>query len=295
MFALYDTGSGQSSKRRRRQWTPATIAVSVIAHGAVLAGFAALATQAEAKPVREEVIAEWNLADKPKPPPPPPPPPKIELPPEPKVPLKADVAPKPDPEPPAPVVHHTPAPPVKGDFVTPRPPEHPPVGIPAPDPNATPITPADLSGVGKEGDVVGKPDPSDNRAPTGNTRPEPPAPPAPPAEEKPAPPSDEPMSEDAVEVRPSLRNESEVQRTLERDYPSELRDSGVTGETVLQFVIDEDGHVDPGSIEVVSSSDDAFAAAAKRVAASMRFSPAKAGGRAVKVVTTMPVHWTIAK
>ena len=103
------------------------------------------------------------------------------------------------------------------------------------------------------------------------------------------------MSIDEVSVRPSLRNESEVQRALERAYPPALRDAGVTGETVLQFVIDADGRVEPGSIEVVSSSDEGFASAARRVAASMRFSPAKAGGRSVRVTTTMPVRWTISR
>jgi protein TonB len=103
------------------------------------------------------------------------------------------------------------------------------------------------------------------------------------------------MSIDEVSVRPSLRNESDVQRALERAYPPTLRDAGVTGETVLQFIIDEDGHVEPGSIEVVSSSDDGFSSAARRVASSMRFSPARAGGRNVRVTITMPVRWTISR
>jgi len=60
-------------------------------------------------------------------------------------------------------------------------------------------------------------------------------------------------------------------------------------------VIDEHGRVEPGSVEVVSSSDEGFAAAARRVAASMRFSPAKAGGHNVRVTTTMPVRWTISR
>lgn len=282
MFALYES----SNQRRRKRWGTGTIALSILAHAAAIGAIGVFARQADAKPAPEEVIAEWNLEEKPLPPPPPPP--RVELPPEPKEPPKVDLAPKPDPEP---VVRHTPPPaPVKGDFVSPRPPENPPVGIPAPDPNARPITQVDVSGIGKEGDVVGAVDPSDTRAPTGNTQPSE-VKEAPPAEE---PVSNEPVAESEVDVRPSLRNTDDVQRALQRVYPPSLRDAGVTGQTVLQFVIDEEGRVEPSSVEVVSSSDDAFAAAARRIVGTMRFTPAKIRGHTVRVTTTLPVSWTIA-
>lgn len=278
MFSLYDQGS----KRRKRQWSTATVVTSVVAHGALIGAIALFAQSADARTVQEEVIAEWALDDAPKPPPPPPPPPPPEpLPPEPKEPPKVELAPRPEPPRPQP----RPAPPVQGNFVTPRPPETPPIGIPVPDPNAQPIRPEDFSGIGKEGDVIGQPDPADTRAPTGNTEP---APPEPPAEEG-------PMAVSAVDVRPSLRNSDDVQRQLERLYPPSLRDAGVTGETVLQFVIDEDGRVEPGTIQVVSSSDEGFSTVARRIAANMRFSPAKSGGRSVRVTTTIPVRWTLSR
>ncbi len=95
-------------------------------------------------------------------------------------------------------------------------------------------------------------------------------------------------------MRPSLRNGDEVQRALQRVYPPMLRDAGVTGETTLQFVIDENGRVEPGSVEIVSSSDEQFAAAARRVVSSMRFSPAKIHGKTVRVTTSLPVSWVLA-
>ncbi|HET7234469.1 MAG TPA: TonB family protein [Longimicrobium sp.] len=284
MFSVYDNGPG----RRRRHWSTKTIAVSILAHGAAIGAIALSARQADARPVAEEVIAEWNLEEKPTPPPPPPP--KVELPPEPKEPPKVELAREPEP-----VVHRAPPPaPVKGDFVSPRPPENPPVGIPAPDMNARPITQVDVSGIGKEGDVVGTVDASDTRAPTGNTQPSEAkeAPPAPAAEPEPV--SDEPVSESEVDVRPSLRNADDVQRQLQRVYPPMLRDAGVTGETTLQFVIDENGRVEPGSVEILSSSDEQFAAAARRVVSSMRFSPAKIRGKTVRVTTSLPVSWVLA-
>jgi len=287
MLALYNNGSG----RRRNRWSPTTVAASVVAHGAVIGALLAFAKEADALPMTEEVIAEWNLEDKPKPPPPPPPepppPPKVELAPkveEPRIEQPKIETPREEPR--------TPPPPVKGDFVTPRPPETTPNVLPAANPNATPITQADVSGIGKEGDVVGAVDPSDNRAPTGNTAPAPPAPPAGPAKEEEPAPSGQ-MDESAVDVRPSLRNQDDVQRALQRVYPSSLREAGVTGETVLQFVIGEDGRVEPGTVEVVSSTDEAFSSAARRIVSQMRFTPAKSRGKTVRVTTTIPVRWTI--
>jgi len=289
MLALYNDGP---QRRRKHRWTPTTIGASIAAHAVLIGGLVGMAKEADAKPVTEEVIAEWRLDDKPKPPPPPPPVEKLPEPPAPKEPLKTELAPKPE----TPREHpHTPPPPVKGDFVSPKPPETPPASIPAVNPNAVPINVADVSGIGKEGDVVGAVDPADKRAPTGNTEEAPkveekhedPAPAAEPA-------SDGPMSESEVDVRPSLRNEESVQRALERNYPPSLRDAGVTGETMVQFVIDEEGRVEPGSVEVVSSSDEAFASAARRITSTMRFTPAKSHGRNVRVTITLPVRWNIA-
>ena len=114
MFAMYDGGS---ERRRRKKLNPGTVAISIFAHAAVAGAVFGFAKQAEARPVTEEVIAEWNL--EPKPTPPPPPPPKVELPPAPKEPPHVDPAPRLE----TPREHpRTPPPPVKGDFVTPRPP-----------------------------------------------------------------------------------------------------------------------------------------------------------------------------
>ena len=290
MFSVY----GDDPGRRRKHMSKATVVVSVLAHVAAIGGIAVSARYAEAKPVKEVVINEWVLPEKPVEPPtppplpPPPPPPPVEEP-QPKEPPKVELAREPEP----PRARRQPPAPVKGDFVALRPPRAAPVGIPAPDLNARPLTQEDVSGVGKEGDVVGTVDVSDTRAPTGHTEPAPPTPD--PAPVEPTPPSDEPMSESAVDVRPSLRNGSEMQRALERAYPESLREAGVTGETMLQFVIDENGRVESGSVEILSSTNDEFAAAARRIVGSMRFSPAKSGGRSVRVTTTIPVTWTITR
>jgi TonB family protein len=51
--------------------------------------------------------------------------------------------------------------------------------------------------------------------------------------------------------------------------------------------------VDPSSISVESSTQDAFADAAKRVVEKMRFHPAKVGGKPVKVWVVLPVNFQL--
>ncbi|MBV9108463.1 MAG: energy transducer TonB, partial [Gemmatimonadetes bacterium] len=108
-----------------------------------------------------------------------------------------------------------------------------------------------------------------------------------------APPDEGTYELSAVEEQPSLSNSSEVQRQLARNYPPLLRDAGVTGQVVLRMRVMEDGHVDPESISVESTSNDAFGDAAKRVVERMRFRPAKVGGHAVKVWVTLPVTFQL--
>lgn len=192
------------------------------------------------------------------------------------------MTPAPPPPPPAVAVEPPPAPsqaaaaaiPKPGDFVAPTPPSAIPSALPDIRLDLPAISDADVSGVGIRGDVIGTPPAGDERRPTGA-------------------PAEGPVPLDAVEVRPSLRNGDEIDRLVRRLYPSRLRDSGVTGEVALRFVIDAEGRVEPGSIEVVSASHPAFGEAARRAAERFRFTPASVGGRGVRVATTMPIRWTL--
>jgi TonB family protein len=93
----------------------------------------------------------------------------------------------------------------------------------------------------------------------------------------------------SVEVKPALSNGSDVARALERNYPPLLRDAGVGGTVMLSFRVNEDGRVDPTTIEVVSSDNEQFSEAAKKVVERMRFSPAKLNDRPVKVLVQIPI------
>lgn len=97
----------------------------------------------------------------------------------------------------------------------------------------------------------------------------------------------------AVEELPRLRNRAEMDRVLTRLCPPLLRDSNVTGKTVLQVVVGSDGRVEPASIRVLSSTHAGFDAAARAAAEKLRFSPARVGGRAVRVQISLPIDWTL--
>jgi len=96
-----------------------------------------------------------------------------------------------------------------------------------------------------------------------------------------------------VEELPQLLNPREAQRILERVYPSLLRDAGVTGRTTVLLVIDRNGAVQPGSVTVQETTDDAFRTAAVRAAERFRFRPAKLNGQPVSVWISLPIEWTI--
>ncbi|HEX8272702.1 MAG TPA: TonB family protein [Longimicrobiaceae bacterium] len=96
-----------------------------------------------------------------------------------------------------------------------------------------------------------------------------------------------------AEVKPRLLNADEVQAVLAGLYPPILRDAGVTGTTVMKFVVNAGGQVEPTSIQAVSTTHDAFAEASAAVVARMRFSPARVEGQAVPVLVQIPISWTL--
>lgn len=60
-------------------------------------------------------------------------------------------------------------------------------------------------------------------------------------------------------------------------YPESLRSSGVQGEVLAQFVVNESGRVETGSFKVLSSSNPQFTSAVKNALGKMRFRPARIG------------------
>lgn len=75
------------------------------------------------------------------------------------------------------------------------------------------------------------------------------------------------------------------------DYPTDLWDADVEGQTVLRVRVTETGGVD--SVEVLEPSGyPAFDSAAVRGALRLQYRPARRGGRRITVWAEVPVHFT---
>jgi TonB family protein len=87
---------------------------------------------------------------------------------------------------------------------------------------------------------------------------------------------------------PALRNGSEVQAAIQREYPSQLRSLGVDGKVLLYFLIDGQGQVRDARV-ARSSGREEFDAAALRVAPLHSFSPALRQDHPTPVWIALPV------
>ena len=65
-------------------------------------------------------------------------------------------------------------------------------------------------------------------------------------------------------------------------YPTMLQSAGVEGDVRAQFVVDTLGRVERGSVRVLNTTHDLFAAAVRDALGRARFTPAEAGGRKVR-------------
>ncbi len=93
-------------------------------------------------------------------------------------------------------------------------------------------------------------------------------------------------------VAPSMKNRSEVQRALTREYPPLLRDAGIGGTANIWFFIDENGRVLDTRVQQ-SSGHKSLDDAALNVANIMEFSPALNREKRVKVWVAFPITFQV--
>ncbi len=167
-------------------------------------------------------------------------------------------------EPPPPQVAQV-NPPPKG-FQTLSIPTNIPVDIPPPQTNQH-FDAADFSGVGVEGGV--------GRGVEGGTGPVV---------------TDQPYMEAVVEERPETVPNSCVQPA----FPDMLRQAGIDGRVLIEFVIDTLGRAERGSLRTISTSHPLFEAPARQAVLSCRFRPGRIQGKAVRVRVQQPVNFNIA-
>lgn len=244
--------------QKRRVISPTTVAASIAAHLLLLGG-AVYAAANDTRPV-EHVTGQIEIFP--------------EAPTEPPAPTVEEPTP-PTPAPP-PVEPDAPAP-VPGQTLQLETPTEVPETIAPEPPGAVPVDDRHFTGQGPVGNVIGTPP----------TTPTPPAVPM-----NPAPPADYVPNARDVEEQPEL-NRDGLSRTMERFYPSILRDSRTRGRVLVELIVDVDGRVRPGSAEIVEATHPAFGEATLRAVERFRFRPAKMAGVPVPVRVTIPVNWTI--
>jgi TonB family protein len=78
-------------------------------------------------------------------------------------------------------------------------------------------------------------------------------------------------------------------------YPMELRQANVEGEVLAQFVVDQNGDPEMGTVKILKSSHQQFTEAVLTALPTMRFSAAEVGGRPVKQLVQMPFQFNLSK
>ncbi len=242
--------------RKRRVISPTTVAASVAAHILLLGGAVYAATNDTAPSERVAGIVEL-------PPLPTEPPPEVE-------PVE------PAPPPPQPAQPDAPAPAAGETLQLEAPAEVPEAILPEPV-GTVPVDETKFSGIGRVGDYIGRPA-AEPAAPAGDAHSEPGEVYVP--------------DEGDVEERPVL-NRDGLSRTMERFYPSIMRDSRTPGRVLVQLIVEADGTVRPGSAQVVEATHAAFSEATLRAVERFRFRPAMMAGVPVPVRVTIPISWTV--
>jgi TonB family protein len=78
-------------------------------------------------------------------------------------------------------------------------------------------------------------------------------------------------------------------------YPPEMVAANIEGTVLLQFVLETDGHVNRGAVEILQSTHEAFEAPARAMIVGCRFRPGRVRKQAVRVLVQMPVVFALAK
>jgi RNA polymerase sigma factor (sigma-70 family) len=91
-----------------------------------------------------------------------------------------------------------------------------------------------------------------------------------------------------VDVQPELINSSNAKPA----YPLDLRRAGITGQTLVSFVVDADGRTQ--EVRAVNSTHPDFASEAVGAVQRMRFTPGQKAGQPVNVLVRMPIKFTLA-
>lgn len=102
--------------------------------------------------------------------------------------------------------------------------------------------------------------------------------------------ADAPFRADQVEKQVAV-----VAGSASPRYPEVLRSSGVEGRVIAEFVVDEQGRAEVGSLRFVRSDNVLFEDAVRVALRRMRFIPAEVGGVPVRQLVQMPFVFTLSR
>jgi len=77
------------------------------------------------------------------------------------------------------------------------------------------------------------------------------------------------------------------------EYPPLLKQAGIEGSALMEFVVDTMGRAEPRTIKVIQSTNVEFERAARNMLARALFRPGRVHGRAVRVLVRLPVQFKL--
>jgi protein TonB len=86
-----------------------------------------------------------------------------------------------------------------------------------------------------------------------------------------------------------------IGQTVEPRYPASLREAGVQGRVVVQFVVDTLGRAELSELQVVESAHPLFVESVRAALARYRFSAGEAAGRTVRTRVQIPFDFTLVR
>ncbi len=101
--------------------------------------------------------------------------------------------------------------------------------------------------------------------------------------------TDQPYLESVVEERPEYVGGPKPR------YPDLLRQAGIDGRVLVEFVVDTMGRVERGSIKILSSTNQLFEQPTREAISASSFRPGKISGRAVRVRVQQPINFQISR
>lgn len=75
-------------------------------------------------------------------------------------------------------------------------------------------------------------------------------------------------------------------------FPPVLQNAGITGRVEVQFIVDTEGHAEPASFKVLSSTHKAFEEPAREMILKSLFKPGRSRGQPVRVLVRQAINFT---